>query len=137
MSADPGSGKSVLAKYLIDSVLPTTNSRTTCYFFFKDDFEGQGSITTALWCILFQLFMAKRFLLSEMIVERFEIAREGFVSSFSELWNAFLNSTKHDNSGEIVCVLDALDECKSAEDLSLSRSYISSTVRRGILISNS
>jgi hypothetical protein len=36
VSANPGCGKSVLAKYLIDSVLPTTEFRTTCYFFFKD-----------------------------------------------------------------------------------------------------
>jgi hypothetical protein len=34
VSADPGCGKSVLAKYLIDHVLP--ESSTVCYFFFKD-----------------------------------------------------------------------------------------------------
>ncbi|KAF2176486.1 hypothetical protein K469DRAFT_813352 [Zopfia rhizophila CBS 207.26] len=38
-SADPGCRKSVLAKYLVDSVLLTTESRTVCYFFFKNDFE--------------------------------------------------------------------------------------------------
>ncbi|KAF4620145.1 hypothetical protein G7Y89_g14675 [Cudoniella acicularis] len=37
---DPGCGKSALAKYLIDSVLATTESRTACYFF-KDDFKDQ------------------------------------------------------------------------------------------------
>ncbi|KAM0473921.1 hypothetical protein ACHAPX_007969 [Trichoderma viride] len=41
----PGCGKSVLAKHLIDSVLPSTASRTTCYFFFKDDFEDQKNVT--------------------------------------------------------------------------------------------
>lgn len=34
VSADPGCGKSVLAKYLIDHALP--RSATICYFFFKD-----------------------------------------------------------------------------------------------------
>ncbi|KAK6532414.1 hypothetical protein TWF281_006603 [Arthrobotrys megalospora] len=114
VSADPGTGKSVLAKYLVDTVLPTTESQTTCYFFFKDDFEGQGSITIALCCILFQLFTAKRSLLSEAMIERFEIVGEGFVSSFSELWNAFLVAAKNEDSGEIVCVLDALDECETS-----------------------
>src|SRR4029077_6781138 len=52
VSADPGCGKSVLAKYLVDSVLPTTESRTTCYFFFKDDFEDQRTVVNALCCIL-------------------------------------------------------------------------------------
>ena len=56
VSADPGCGKSVLAKYLVDSVLATTESRTVCYFFFKDDFEDQKSIVSALSCILHQLF---------------------------------------------------------------------------------
>ncbi|KAH7228458.1 uncharacterized protein BKA55DRAFT_716163 [Fusarium redolens] len=34
VTADPGCGKSVLAKYLIDHGLP--QSTTICYFFFKD-----------------------------------------------------------------------------------------------------
>jgi len=39
VSADPGCGKSVFAKYLVDSILTITESRIICYFFFKDDFE--------------------------------------------------------------------------------------------------
>jgi hypothetical protein len=50
VSADPGCGKSVLAKYLVDIMLPSTKSRTTCYFFFKDDFEDQRSAASALCC---------------------------------------------------------------------------------------
>jgi len=34
VSADPGCGKSVLVKYLVDHILPSTGERTTCYFFF-------------------------------------------------------------------------------------------------------
>ncbi|KAF3192532.1 hypothetical protein TWF788_000143 [Orbilia oligospora] len=115
VSADPGSGKSVLAKYLVDSILPSTEARTTCYFFFKDDFEGQGSAVTAICCILYQLFSKKRTLLSKEIIERFEIAGEGFSSNFTELWNAFIFAIKDDSAGEVVCILDALDECKGNE----------------------
>ncbi|KAF3098669.1 hypothetical protein TWF569_009814 [Orbilia oligospora] len=115
VSADPGSGKSVLAKYLVDSILPSTEERTTCYFFFKDDFEGQGSAVTALCCILYQLFSKKRTLLSREIIERFEIAGEGFSSNFTELWNAFIIAIKDNSAGEVVCILDALDECKGNE----------------------
>ncbi|EGX47554.1 hypothetical protein AOL_s00083g62 [Orbilia oligospora ATCC 24927] len=117
VSADPGSGKSVLAKYLVD-LFPTTEARTTCYFFFKDDFEGQGSAITALCCILFQLFDAKPALLSKYIVDRFEIADDGFTGSFEELWNAFKMVVKND-TGEIVCIIDALDECKHGERFQL------------------
>ncbi|KAF3319410.1 hypothetical protein TWF173_000040 [Orbilia oligospora] len=111
VSADPGCGKSVLVKYLIDSILPTTESRTTCYFFFKDDFEDQRSVTIALCSILRQLFIQKRILLSETILEQFEIA-EGPTSSFSGLWNILLSAANDENAGQIVCILDAIDECE-------------------------
>jgi ankyrin repeat domain-containing protein 50 len=112
VSADPGCGKSVLAKYLVDSVLPTTESRTTCYFFFKDDFEDQRTVANALCCILRQLFIQKCILLSETVLKRFEVDGEKFTSSFNELWDTLLSAAEDRNAGEIVCLLDAIDECE-------------------------
>ena len=112
VSADPGCGKSVLAKYLVDSVLPSTESRTTCYFFFKDDFEDQRSIVCALCCILRQLFLQKRVLLSEKIFEQIEMDGERFTSSFNELWDAIISAAEDKNAGEIICLFDAIDECE-------------------------
>ncbi|KAH8695748.1 ankyrin repeat-containing domain protein [Phaeosphaeriaceae sp. PMI808] len=93
VSADPGCGKSVLAKYLVDSVLPTTESKTVCYFFFKD-IEDQRSVVSALCCILRQLFWRKPILLSDAILKQFEVDED-------------------DNAGEIICLLDAIDECEN------------------------
>ncbi|KAK6500265.1 hypothetical protein TWF481_010610 [Arthrobotrys musiformis] len=112
VSADPGCGKSVLTKYLVDSVLTTTESRTTCYFFFKDDSENQGSIISALCCILFQLFTQKPILLSKMILEQIEITGKEFARSFDQLWDALLSAASGEDAGEIICVLDAIDECE-------------------------
>jgi hypothetical protein len=112
VSADPGCGKSVLVKYLVDSILTTNESRTTCYFFFKDDFEDQRNAITALCCILHQLFMQKRILLSEEILEQFEVDGERLGSSFSDLWAILLSAAEDKNAGEIVCLLDAIDECE-------------------------
>src|SRR3984957_11190597 len=112
VSADPGCGKSVLAKYLVDSVLPTTESRTTCYFFFKDDFEDQRSIICALGCILQQLFIQKRILLSEKIFEQIEMDGERFTNSFNELWDTIISVAEDKNAGEIICLFDAIDECE-------------------------
>jgi ankyrin repeat domain-containing protein 50 len=111
VSADPGCGKSVLAKYLVDSVISTTESRTVCYFFFKDDFEDQRSVVSAFCCILHQLFIQKRFLLSDKILDQFDIIGEKFTSSFDELWHVLINAAEDENAGEIVCILDAIDEC--------------------------
>ncbi|KAK6361998.1 hypothetical protein TWF730_005702 [Orbilia blumenaviensis] len=129
VSADPGCGKSVLAKYLIDRVFTTrattpnpesadsTPGTTTCYYFFKDDFEGQSCVTTALCCILFQLFRAKSALLSEAILEQFEIVGDGFIESFTELWSALLLAASNPAAGEIVIILDAIDECSDNSQL--------------------
>ncbi|KAN0071934.1 ankyrin repeat-containing domain protein [Elaphomyces granulatus] len=112
VSADPGCGKSVLAKYLVDSVLATTESRTTCYFFFNDDFEDQRSIVCALCCILHQLFLQKRVLLSDKIFEQFEMDGERFTHSFNEVWDAIISAAEDKNAGKIICLFDAIDECE-------------------------
>ncbi|KAI1127027.1 hypothetical protein F5Y10DRAFT_278351 [Nemania abortiva] len=93
VSADPGCGKSVLARYLVDDVLPSTTTRTTCYFFFKDDFDDQKALEGALCCILHQLFTQKPVLLSDEILEDFDEGDQKY------------------SDGEIICILDALDEC--------------------------
>ena len=112
VSADPGCGKSVLAKYLVDAVLPSTKSRTVCYFFFKDDFEDQRSVASALCCILRQLFMQNDALLSDKILEKFETDGEKLFGSFRDLWDILISVAEDYNAGEIICILDALDECE-------------------------
>ncbi|MCJ1348152.1 hypothetical protein MMC31_006383, partial [Peltigera leucophlebia] len=113
VTADPGCGKSVLAKYLVDSILPTTDFRTVCYFFFKDDFEDQRNVVSALCCILRQLFLKKRILLSDAILDKFDIDGETFISSFNEVWDTLINAAGDENAGEIICLLDAIDECEN------------------------
>ncbi|KAL4969607.1 nucleoside phosphorylase domain-containing protein [Aspergillus stella-maris] len=121
VSADPGCGKSVLGRYLVDSIIPSSRSRTTCYFFFKNDFEDQQTATGALSCILHQLFFQKRELLTESIIEQFE-TKPTITDSFSELWDIFMRAAQDNNAGEIVCFLDALDECKDSGRSKLIRS---------------
>ncbi|KJZ75124.1 hypothetical protein HIM_05610 [Hirsutella minnesotensis 3608] len=115
VSANPGCGKTVLAKHLVDSVLKTTKSRTTCYFFFKDDFEDQRSATSALSCILHQLFIQREELFSDKIVKLFEAYKAHLTRSFAGLWDVLVMASQIKNAGELVCVLDAFDECEDQE----------------------
>ncbi|KAI0972316.1 hypothetical protein F4678DRAFT_57683 [Xylaria arbuscula] len=115
VSANPGCGKSVLTKYLVDHVLQSTPTRTVCYFFFKDDFEDQRSLTTTLCCILHQLFDAKPNLLSDKILERFEVNKNTLTDSFASLWDILLTIADDKNAGEIIIIIDALDECEESE----------------------
>ncbi|KAI0137495.1 hypothetical protein BJ170DRAFT_648495, partial [Xylariales sp. AK1849] len=113
VSADPGCGKSVLAKHLVDNVLPTTSTRTTCYFFFKDDFEDQRNVEGALRCILHQLFKQRDTLLSDKVLKMFEEDGQ-LLTSFTGLWDILTSIASSQDSGEIICILDALDECQES-----------------------
>ncbi|KAM0270235.1 hypothetical protein ACHAQH_009517 [Verticillium albo-atrum] len=114
VSAGPGCGKSVLAKALIDEqrLSKTPEKTTVCYFFFKAGEERRTGSSDALSAVLHQLFDAKRG--SELI----QYAKDPFTSygeklrnNFHQLWDILTNCAKSPNAGEIVCALDALDEC--------------------------
>ncbi|SPO01018.1 uncharacterized protein DNG_03766 [Cephalotrichum gorgonifer] len=120
VSADPGCGKSVLAKYLVDEELRSTNTRTTCYFFFKDGFDDQKSSTIALSCILRQLFKQSPGSFSDRILATLEAdgsvegGRKKPPMSFRDLWDLFIAAATTHKGSEIVCILDALDECEDS-----------------------
>ncbi|KAK8859739.1 ankyrin repeat protein [Apiospora arundinis] len=111
VSADPGCGKSVLAKYLVDEVLASSATRTTCYFFFKDDFDDQRTVESALCCILHQLFTQKPDLLLDKFLDEYREDGDQICSSFGDLWRILTEAADHYKEGEIICILDALDEC--------------------------
>ncbi|KAK0708278.1 hypothetical protein B0H67DRAFT_472200, partial [Lasiosphaeris hirsuta] len=121
VSADPGCGKSVLAKHLVDFELPKTASRTTCYFFFKDDFDDQKSAKSALCCILHQLFTQREILFTKEIMKRFETHQTHLTDSFDELWEVLILASQDESAGEIVCILDAFDECREEEQSMLAQ----------------
>ncbi|KAG8527393.1 uncharacterized protein KY384_007545 [Bacidia gigantensis] len=109
VSADPGCGKSVLSRYLIEEVVPSCESRTTCYFFFKDDSTEQKTLSNALSALLHQLFSQNRKLLNHA---RLHFDREGLkLSQLSHtLWAVLTEAASDQEAGSIVCILDALDE---------------------------
>ncbi|KAI0428576.1 hypothetical protein F5Y09DRAFT_312761 [Xylaria sp. FL1042] len=110
VSADPGCGKSVLAKYLIEEGLP--RSSTICYFFFKD--QDQNTTRQALCALLHQLFSQKPFLI-EHAMSQFNVDGRGLINSTHSLWTVLENTVQDPQAGYIIIVLDALDECLELE----------------------
>jgi ankyrin repeat protein len=123
VSADPGCGKSVLAKYLVDHVLP--ESSTVCYFFFKD--QVQNTVREALCALLHQLFSQKQSLLVHAI-KQYDKDGAGLVKSTSSLWCVLEDAVQDANAGSVTIVLDALDECAESEVRDLLR-HIETQVR--------
>ncbi|KFY39182.1 hypothetical protein V495_06100 [Pseudogymnoascus sp. VKM F-4514 (FW-929)] len=115
VSADSGSGKSVLSKLLVDKELQATKKRTTCYFFFKDDNDIQKTATGALCALLHQVFAQKPELLGHAVKVLDQNEEERLITSVDLLWEVLTTAAEDSRAGEIVCILDALDECGHLE----------------------
>ncbi|KAI1739123.1 hypothetical protein F4680DRAFT_148998 [Xylaria scruposa] len=110
VTADPGCGKSVLAKYLIDEALPRW--QTVCYFFFQD--QDQNKLYQALRALLHQLFCYQPSLLRHAISE-YAKYRRGLIESTSSLWSILENAAQDLVTGPLIIVLDAMDECAESD----------------------
>ncbi|KAF3077113.1 hypothetical protein CFAM422_000594 [Trichoderma lentiforme] len=111
VSADPGCGKSVLARHLVDAVLPRPET-TVCYFFFKD--QDQNTVRQALCALLHQLFSQKPCLVKHAVTECRKDG-PGLVNSTNNLWDILQNAIGDPQAGSVIIVLDALDECIESE----------------------
>ncbi|RPA90581.1 hypothetical protein L873DRAFT_1795390 [Choiromyces venosus 120613-1] len=110
LSADPGCGKSVTASYLV-TYLKNKQNAIVCYFFFKDDNEEQRSATFALCAILHQLFSQKEYL-CRYAEEAFKRKGVGFTEEVDALWDILVKAVAEGDCGDVICVVDALDECE-------------------------
>ena len=66
----------------------------------------------AIASIIRQLLMAQPHLLSDSILHKMETDGERLVESFQGLWGILMDITTSSGWGEIICVVDALDECE-------------------------
>ena len=112
VSAGPGCGKSVLSRSLIDERRVTTNAlnSTVCYFFFKDGQEQRTSGADALSAILHQLF--ENTTLIGYALPSAKSYGKKLRDAFSELWGILMRCAQDSEAGDIICILDALDECE-------------------------
>lgn len=117
VTADPGCGKSVLSRFLIDHCLKSltdgTGRDSVCYFFFKDDSDENKSATHAMCAFLHQLFSQKRQLVRHAL-PAFRLNGTKLPQLFDELWDILLSAAGDPEAGTIICVLDALDECSES-----------------------
>ena len=114
VTADPGCGKSVLSKSLVDCELQSTLSLTTAYFFFKDDSSEQRSVAHALCALVHQLCSQNRALLRKA-VDAYRNNGRQLTLSFAWMWQLLLTVAQVPDAGEIVCIVDALDECQESD----------------------
>ncbi|KAJ6101892.1 hypothetical protein N7486_004319 [Penicillium sp. IBT 16267x] len=114
VSADPGCGKSVLSRSIIEDCLETSCPEVTiCYFFFKDN-EEQNRLALALCSVLHQLFSQRPQLLRHAIPS-WEKNGEKLRQEVDELWKIFTTAVLSDEFCKTICIFDALDECRETD----------------------
>ncbi|KAH6640649.1 hypothetical protein F5144DRAFT_483119, partial [Chaetomium tenue] len=116
LSGNAGCGKSVLVKHLTENL----SSGTVCYFFFEAEPDGQGGLINALRRILFQLFSQDNIPLPSKSQGLLNTKMTTTPWHFEHLWQLLLQTAKQRGVGEIVCLLDAVDECEPEEWTALS-----------------
>ena len=110
LTADPGCGKSVLSRALIDEHLLGFATTTICYFFFINN-DVQNKLATALCAILHQLFSARPQLLTKYASALIEDEGLKLKENIKHLWDIFISVSNDQSISDLICVLDALDEC--------------------------
>ena len=78
-----------------------------CYFFFKDGQKQRTHGTDALRAILHQLF--EKTDLITYALPSYNLLRH----SFSKFWEILIKAARGFKAGQIICLLDALDECEA------------------------
>ena len=116
VSADPGCGKSVLSRSIIEDRFEISSPEVTiCYFFFKDNDE-QNHLASALCSVLHQLFSQRPQLLRHAIPS-WEMNGENLRQEVDEMWRIFTTAVLSDELCKTICIFDALDECREIDQI--------------------
>jgi uncharacterized protein (DUF1330 family) len=113
VSAPPGCGKSFLSALLVEDELPVQwPDEQTCHYFFDGQQEQRKAIT-ALRTILHQLLLGYPAIVAQ--IERDVNQAGGRLMEFNKLGEIFKKATLTGLPGQVICVLDALDECDPSD----------------------
>ncbi|KAF2221291.1 hypothetical protein BDZ85DRAFT_301414 [Elsinoe ampelina] len=115
ISADPGCGKSVLSRSLVDHDLGASfdSHITVCHYFFKDS-PQQNMLGPAFTAVIHQVLSQQPELI-EHCMPAWRKNGSSLMAESKSLWNLLVRSCAENAKEPVVCVLDALDECSSRE----------------------
>ncbi|KAL6831989.1 hypothetical protein V8C40DRAFT_237626 [Trichoderma camerunense] len=112
VTAEPGCGKSVLARFLVETELPSQREDAVIgYFFFKDN-PVQNNLINALSAILHQLLNLCPDVLDTLGTNIKKLSPE-LLKDCGHLWGLIEDACENLSERTIFCVFDAFDECNS------------------------
>lgn len=117
ISADPGCGKSVLSKAFVDERLVSISPATIiCHFFFKDISPEQRNPKKAVAALIHQILSENRHLWTH-VMESWKLNGRELCNLHDRMWDILESIAGDPAAGDIICVIDALDECDSGYDM--------------------
>jgi hypothetical protein len=120
VTAIPGQGKSVLAKFLVQQWRKANS--TVCHFFFKETNEVQKKSTSAFCALVHQLFEAHPEVAELQAVQScINTCGLALATSVTSLVTVLKLVRSCITEQKVIFVLDALDECDSSDLPSLER----------------
>jgi len=117
LTANPGCGKSVLARSLVDESCRMATESQIYYFFFKDDTEKNRNVNHALCALLHQLIYRDKSLLRHAM-DAYYSNGEQLPNLVEPLWKILLAILKG-LSEPVIFLFDALDECTESSRIVL------------------
>ncbi|KAF2802723.1 uncharacterized protein BDZ99DRAFT_199229 [Mytilinidion resinicola] len=90
-------------------------SDNLCYFFFFKDNDEQNNTAIALCALLHQFFWAHNGLLQKHVAPAVKKCRVVLKNEFEELWRILISVMPDPSAGNVICILDALDECRQPD----------------------
>ena len=107
--AGAGCCKSVMMRAAVDEELSSNTGRITCYFFFRRGNVLQESVSEALNALLHQIISQAPHLI-HLVVAEYQKEGNNLSAKVEVLWRIICQCSST-YEGEIICILDALDEC--------------------------
>ena len=103
----------MLSRYLVDEELASSAVVLTYFFFLPNDHD-RNTISTALCAILHQLYKQRQQLVRHAATAFAQNGKQAVREPWT-LWDMFQQSSGSTEAGDIICVLDGLDECEEKE----------------------
>ncbi|KAF4891891.1 Vegetative incompatibility protein HET-E-1 [Colletotrichum fructicola] len=111
VTANPGCGKTVLSRFLVDVLSRQSSEATVCYFFFKAGEEGRHHAHQALCAILHNVFKVHAKAIECAMKEYSSNDAKNFTQNIEALWDSLCEASDSLPNKQIIVIIDALDEC--------------------------
>ena len=114
LSGAPGIGKTMISSFLVEELvrLAERSSQITLAYYFCDDKDVKRKTATDILRGLLLQLLRQRPILFKHIQSDFDLSRDSLFTNFHSLWRVFHGIVKDPEAGEVICLVDALDECE-------------------------